>query len=341
MPLTIAGLSDWDCFVTTSTSNSEGEGRSQPNVAARMGAYLAEHIFEGVALVFTMAAALNYAVGRSYLDGWAETAGVPSMMFQPDLYDTMLAGVRLQSVWRTVAVVIVVSVLYLWLNVVGPDWWTGRHSVATRRRQRQDGCDQLGLRRRYARAARWASKGVPAEHYDAIIERSRWRVLGRRGVCRVARNARRTRSAKPPRLITLAVILTGSVTLIAAGVYTLFLTMLLDPAKTDGARAFAKVYTAVTGHIPYQYPATVVSKSALQNWACEGRSDLSQYRSVLLADPEVQGAQKEVLYLLQGFGSTFVLLGEKGSVIRSFGDAPFNLPESPARPLSALAKACK
>ncbi|MBC8723578.1 hypothetical protein F6X37_18915 [Paraburkholderia sp. 31.1] len=322
-------------------NNSEGQRYSQRNVAARMGAYIAEHVFEGVALVFTVAAALNYAVGRSYLDGWAETAGVPGMMFQPDLYDTMLAGVRLESVWRIAAVVVVLSVLYLWLNVVASDWWPGRRSSAKRRRQRQDGYDQLGLRRRYAWAARRASVGVPAEQYDAVIERSRWRALGHRGLRRMERAARPARRVTPPRLITLVAILVGAITLIAASVYVLFRNTLIDPAKADGARDFVKVYAAVTGHIPYQYFASTVSKETLQNWACEGRLALSQYRSVMLADSDAPNVKKEAFYLLQGYGSTFVLLGEKGSMIRSFGDAPFNLPESSTRPLSPLAKGCE
>ena len=75
-----------------------------------MWAYLSEHVFEGAALVFSTTAALSYAVGRSYLDGWAEVAGVPGMMFRPDLYDTILAGAQLQSVWRTAAFMVVLSI---------------------------------------------------------------------------------------------------------------------------------------------------------------------------------------------------------------------------------------
>jgi hypothetical protein len=156
--------------------------------------------------------------------------------------------------------------------------------------------------------------------------------------------ARKTSSkgtAKRLRPITLTLILTVSVTLFATGIYLLLQLVLLSPARADGARAFVKTYAAVTGHIPYQYFPAKVASATLQTWACEGRSMLSQYRTVALADPDAPGSAREPFYLLQGFGSTFVLLGEKGSVIRSFGDAPFNLPESPSRPLSDLAKACK
>ncbi|UZF15500.1 hypothetical protein [Ralstonia pseudosolanacearum] len=306
-----------------------------------MWAYLTEHVFEGVALVFSVTAALSYAVGRSHLDGWAEVAGVPGMMFRPDLYDTILAGAQLQSVWRTAAFVIVLSTLYLWANVVVPEWWAGRLPNVKRRRRWQDGCDQLGLRRRFAYAARSASEGVSPERRAAVIERTRWRILGRRGLRRMAQKATSKGAAKQLRPITVTLVLTVSITLVATGVYVLLQFVLLGPAKTDGARAFVKAYAAVTGHIPYQYVSSSVSKATLQTWACEGRSMLSQYRTVALADPDVSGSLREPFYLLQGFGSTFVLLGERGSAIRSFGDAPFNLPESPIRPLSALAKACK
>ncbi|CAN7194965.1 hypothetical protein LJR230_000462 [Trinickia sp. LjRoot230] len=328
------------------TRTFESLVQQPPKTGTRMWAYLTEHIFEGIALVFTATAALSYAVGRSYLDGWAEVAGVPGMMFRPDLYDTILAGVKLQSVWRTAAFVFVFATLYLWANVVVPDWWAGRAASVRRRRQRQDGCDHLRLRQRFAHAARAAGRGVPPEQRAVLAARLRWRILGRRGVRRLAMRRSPARAARPLRPITLTLVLIVSVTLLAACVYSLLQGLVLGPARADGARAFVKAYAAVTGHIPYQYDARAVSIRKLQTWACEGKSMLSAYRSVALADPRSAGNTDppnatEPFYLLQGLGSTFLLLGEKGSIIRSFGDGPFDLPESQARPLSALAKACR
>ena len=57
---------------------------------------------------------------------------------------------------------------YLWANVVVPEWWAGRLSNVKRRRRLQDGCSHLGLRRRFAYAARSASKGVPLEERGAV-----------------------------------------------------------------------------------------------------------------------------------------------------------------------------
>lgn len=328
------------------TRTFESPVQQPPKTGTRMWTYLTEHIFEGIALVFTATAALSYAVGRSYLDGWAEVAGVPGMMFRPDLYDTILAGVKLQSVWRTAAFVFVFSMLYLWVHVVVPDWWAGRAASIRRRRQRQDGCDHLRLRRRFAHAARAAGRGVPPEQRAALTARLRWRILGRRGIRRLAMRRLPARAAKPLRPITRVLTLILSVTLLAACVYSMLQGLLLGPARADGARAFVKAYTAVTGHIPYQYDARAVSMRKLQTWACEGKAMLSAYRSVALADPRSPGdtdspKANEPFYLLQGLGSTFLLLSEKGSIIRSFGDGPFDLPESQARPLSALAKACR
>ena len=197
---------------------------------------------------------------------------------------------------------------YLWANVVVPEWWAGRLSNVKRRRRLQDGCSHLGLRRRFAYAARSASKGVPLEERGAVIERSRWKVLGRRGSRRIMRKAAPKGTSKRLRPITLTLVLTVSITLVATGIYGLLEIALLKPAKADGARDFVKTYAAVTGHIPYQYTPSGVSHVTLRTWACEGRSMLSQYRSVTLADPDAPGSLREPFYLLQGFGSTFVLL---------------------------------
>lgn len=161
----------------------------RPSLASRVWAYLSEHVFEGAALVFSTIAALSYAVGHSYLDGWAEMAGIPGMMFRPDLDDTILAGVQLQSVWKTAAFIVVLSIAYIWATVVVPEWWAGRLSNVKRRRRWQDGCSNLALRRRYAYAARSASNGLSLEERSALVERWRWRALGRAVVCVVYRGS--------------------------------------------------------------------------------------------------------------------------------------------------------
>jgi len=316
--------------------NNEDQQRSVP---ARMREYLSTHAFEAVALVLSIGAGLNYAVGRSYLEGWAEMAGIPALMFRMDLYDTILAGAQLESVWRTAALTIVFGILYLWANVVIPDWWNGRLSSIQRRRRRQDGCDHLGVRLRFATDARLLTKGLPLQERDQTPAWLRWKILGRRGTRRVAKSRSRQRGSNRLRPVSLALVLAVIIALIASCVYVGVKFALLTPAATDGAQQYAKLYVAVTGHFPYQYEGATISARRLKTWACEGRAMLSRYRSVELK-PSEEGGQKDVFYVLQGFDSTFILLSQNGSAIRSFGDSSFSLHESRLRPLSGLARVC-
>ncbi|SOY78687.1 conserved hypothetical protein [Cupriavidus taiwanensis] len=325
-----------------------------------MFSYVGEHLFEAAALVLTCSAGLSYAVGRSFLDGWAVVAGAPSLLYRADFYDTILAGVQLHSVWRTAAIVIVLAMAYLWTIIVVPDWWNGRISSIRRRRRWQDGWDHLGVRVRFALEAKRARRGVPPRDRSEIPEVRRWQMLGRRGLRRTVRSAIPKKAETRPRLVTLVFVLTFSVASSATGTYLLIQWFLLKPARADGAQNAIKAYVAVTGHVPYQFEREVTDaiRTALPEWACEGRQILSQYRSVTLLDdgvedaleskrppeggdsPENEKRASSTYYVLQGADKTFVLLGSKGSVIRSFGDGPFSLPESSIRPLSALAENC-
>ncbi|KVL65437.1 hypothetical protein WJ50_10800 [Burkholderia ubonensis] len=65
---------------------------SAPSVGQRVGHYVAAHVFEASALALTLVTGLAYVVGRSYLNGWEEAAGVPGLMFRRDLSDVMLGG---------------------------------------------------------------------------------------------------------------------------------------------------------------------------------------------------------------------------------------------------------
>jgi hypothetical protein len=103
---------------------------------------------------------------------------------------------------------------------------------------------------------------------------------------------------------------------------------------------YAKVYLAVTGRIPYNFSPTDLTAAERHLWACEGRQILSQFRAVSVALDSGLPERTEVFYVVQGVDKMFVLLGENGSVLRSFGDGPFSLQESPVRPLADIAKNC-
>ncbi|MCO5413499.1 hypothetical protein [Ralstonia mojiangensis] len=297
-------------------------------------------MFEGIAVAFTIFGTLSYAIGRTLLDAWAETAGIPVTVLHTDFYDTMLIGAQRPIIWRTAAILIVVSVAYVWASAVIPDWWAKRNATIRRKRRRQDGRDHLGVRQRFATEARLSTKGVPVVLRSSNTEWLRWKVLGLRGRHRKALLEAPKVPAKPVRRITQALFLTIFATVCLGGIYFLVRVVFLKPAMADGAQSFAKVYVAVTGHIPYQYTATSISADRLKSWACEGVPMLATYRTVELPVESDSSGKKEVFYVLQGAGSTFVLLGQNGSSLRSFGDNPFNLPESQARPLSTLAQTC-
>lgn len=324
-----------------------------------MFSYVGSHLFESIALLLTCGAGLSYAVGRSYLDGWAEVAGVPTLLFRADFYDTILAGVQLHRVWRTAVIVIVLAIAYFWAVSTIVDWWAGRTASIRCRRQWGDGWDHLRLRARFAKAAREAAKGVSPDLRKDIPEISRWQVLGRRGKCRSESASPTKRRSGRLRIGTLYLVLTISFATSVTATYFLILTLLLKPATSDGARIAVKMYVAVTGHIPYQYENERgdISGDVMRAWACEGRHILSQYRAVTLAEdftyedggsgesvddlhPE-RRHRRETYYVLEGVDKTFALLGKEGSVIRSFGDRPFSLRESSIRPISELAQNCR
>lgn len=308
-----------------------------------MAIYLGDHLFEAVALLATCAAALNYAVGRSYLDGWAQAAGIPSALFQSDLYEAIFTGVKLRRIWLTVGLVTMLGTAYIWIGAVLPDWWARRRSRATLRskvsRMRlARGWGQRGLRARFVGAALVARGRIDGDlDRGALPEVLRWRALGPRGQQKL--NAR-SAPWKPPHVMTVVLVMVIALSGTVAGTYKLVQDQLLVPARNDGIRSYAKTYLAVTGHLPYQFGPMTLSVEDQKDWACEGRSILSQFRAVkLLAE---NGAEHgyETFYVVQGADKIFVLLGEGGSVLRSFGDGPFSLRESAMRPLAKIAQSC-
>lgn len=65
----------------TSAVDSREEASSF-TVLRAVATYILTHLFQIVALVLTCATALNYAFGRSFLDGWSQAAEVPSTYFR-------------------------------------------------------------------------------------------------------------------------------------------------------------------------------------------------------------------------------------------------------------------
>ncbi len=309
-----------------------------------MAIYLGDHLFEAVALLVTCAAALNYAVGRSYLDGWAQAAGIPSALFQSDLYEAIFTGVKLGRIWLAVGLVVLLGTAYVWIGAVLPDWWARRRSRATLRSKVSrlrlaPGWGQRGLRARFAGAAVAARKSIDGEDRDreTLPEVLRWRALGPRGQKKL--NVR-SPSWTPPRVMTVVLLMVIALSSIVAGTYKLVQNTLLAPARNDGIRSYAKIYLAVTGRLPYQFGPMTLPEADQKEWACEGRSILSQYRAVKLRAENETEPGYETFYVVQGADKIFVLLGEDGSVLRSFGDGPFSLRESATRPLAKVAQNC-
>lgn len=290
-------------------------------VIRRVATYLASHLFEAIALVFTCATALNYVFGRSYLDGWAQAAGVPANLFARDLYDAIFAGVQLRVVWFRVGLGAILLTAYLWIVTLLPVWWEDRRSSARGRyeiahwKQRHLTWKRIGFRARLV--ARWRSLR-PAYGQEQMTKGERpWRF---------------------PHAMTIILFLVIPLIGLSAALYKLADDFLLKEARREGIRSYAKTYLSVTGRLPYQFGAMTLPAADLKEWACEGRSILSNFRAVTLRSED--SPSLETFYVLQGADKTFVLLGKDGSTLRSFGDARFSLKESPTRPLADVAKSC-
>lgn len=301
-----------------------------------IAAYIGDHLIEAVALFATLAAALSYAVGRSYLDGWAQAAGIPPSLFQSDVHEAILTGVKLPRVWLSASIGMGIGFI---VCAFAPKWWESRRRNWTLRDKavrmgQASGWGQSGLRFRLAGQA-YLVRNHPDEATN--IEYRRWQALGPR---RVRMTAAGKHERRVSHLVIAVSVAAVGMTSTFVSVYKLLDTSFIAPARQEGINRYAKVYLAVTGHLPYQFGRSPLSAIEQREWACEGRSMLSQYRAVTLA-PDMGAAEPpETFYVIQGIDRLFVLLGEKGSVLRSFGDGPFVLKESSTRLYSSIAKDC-
>ncbi|WP_232448055.1 hypothetical protein [Burkholderia ubonensis] len=329
-------------------SASTGTDDSTPSIGRRVGRYFAAHIFEAIALSLSLVTGLAYVIGRSYLNGWEEAAGIPGLMFRRDLSDVMLAGATVSRVWMMPLLFFLAPVLIVWLLATVPAWlgtrWPFVRLKSCYRRTRRvlrSGVDQIELRHRFAAAARAATRGVAPQARFECNAWWRWKVLGPRGPVLAERDPV-VRSHRTMQRITLVMLLAVVPTEGVLTGYTLFVKAFLDEPRLLGREDFAKIYLAVTGRVPYQYDGDrSLSAQELQDWACEGRKMLWQYRAVTLTHSANPAVPDATYYLLQGVDHTFMLLGEAGSIIRSLGNAPFLMAESKSRPLSPLAQGCK
>ncbi|MCR4469813.1 MULTISPECIES: hypothetical protein [unclassified Burkholderia] len=332
---------------STSSPTSPDAADSIRSIGQRVGNYVAAHLFEASALALTLVTGLAYVVGRSYLNGWEEAAGVPGLMFRRDLSDVMLAGATVARVWMMPVLSAVAPFLIMWVMATVPEWMMARWPFLPlkrwcrrARRVYRSGIDQIGLRQRYAVAAYIATRGLEPQARRASEVWWRWKVLG----ARHGRTAEREHVVRPRRAmrrVTFVMLLAVVTAESALFGYTFFVSAFLDEPRRLGRENFAKIYLAVTGRVPYQYGDQPRAAQELQAWACEGRAMLSYYRAVILSNSAESSKSDATYYLLQGADHTFMLLGEAGSVIRSLGDAPFSISESSARPLSHRARRCE
>ena len=111
--MTNASLSNIE---SVETPDTPGAADSAASIGQRAGHYVAAHVFEASALALTLITGLAYVVGRSYLNGWEEAAGVPGLMFRRDLSDVMLGGATVARVWMTPVLLAVAPFLIMWVN---------------------------------------------------------------------------------------------------------------------------------------------------------------------------------------------------------------------------------
>ncbi len=171
-PRPITSVTTTPAPITTSSEASAAQG---------IASYIGDHLIEAVALFATLAAALSYAVGRSFLDGWAQAAGIPPSLFQSDVHDAILTGVKLPRVWLSACIGMGIGII---VCVVTPKWWESQRRDWTLRDKavrmgQANGWGQSGLRLRLAGQA-----FLVRNHSDEAtnIEYRRWQTLGPRRV---------------------------------------------------------------------------------------------------------------------------------------------------------------
>lgn len=297
-------------------------------------AFIRRHFFEIAALAIPLIGIVGFAAGTSFIDGWNKAAGISSGLFPVGVNETILLGLKLERPWEYSAGLVAFVVAYLYLTEMLSEWerakW-GRESYLLRRK-----------RKKLATAAKAMRKLVGIQERRSNPSNREWKNLGPRRRWGVLDNRKNWKSKRWQRFFIRAIAL--PLFLFAIGITIFFILFLkisiLDEARSEGVRAYAQIYIAVTGKLPLNFNDKM-TEPELREFACQGRERLWEYRSAISASPDQEAKEKGQAYIIHSTDKLFFTIDQSGSSLHSYGDAAFSLRESSNRPSSAITKHCK
>ncbi|MFJ7565540.1 hypothetical protein ACIQW9_01085 [Herminiimonas sp. NPDC097707] len=279
----------------------------------------------------------GYAAGKSFNDGWARAAGIPTALFPSDTYELVLQGLSLKTPWLYVAVGIVMLIV-IFSSIFFLDTFQERRNNLIRHRRKA----YESYWSRYNRNSRAKKARV---EYPKGIAFEKWRALGSRGHWIKVKNMQILRAQRvfPYTKIAASLFLQLAAIAILVIFYFFIKNIIMRPASTEGAQEYIGMYAAVTGKRPSQFSISDIEPYFLKELACKGRNELRKYRTVKIATEKNEASLPSSdtgNYVLKGTDKIFLLLNTSGSTVRSFGGNSFDLKESDLRPISDIVKSC-
>lgn len=289
--------------------------------------WLIKHGFSVVVGSGGLLTAACYAIGRAELIGWYNEAGIPELTFVWAFQDSVLNGFLSVEAWaRFLGLALPVSMYFALPFVVGELF----KPMAKRRlelKERGESFDRLGLRKRFASAARNARRS----NVHAEAATARWRLLGKRGVFR----RQKLSGTVSPMTRALAVAATGVLMFVMLGmVYVVGAYTLVIKQYENGKLRFRMEYLAATGHLPPPRQVGPGARSVRADKASDmpttaqikqSEIALRDYRLVQLFSlgDDVARRPLDCGWLIQNSGSKVLILGSTGLHMRDFGDHGF------------------
>jgi len=206
--------------------------------------WLREHWAQLAIWLASVATAACYLIGRAWLLGWYDAAGVPALMFTWSAQDIVIRGLADASTWLVIALGLFGAMVYFMLLDLGSQQ-ISRFSKKIARRLRGEGWSRLSLRRRFASSARKARLQGAA---DASVLSARWRTLGKRGAAQLV-EAKKKRAKWEPKGSVIFGLIGISLLVGGFGLYMLVL-LLYNRPYGEGVRAYRLQYAAATGQWP-------------------------------------------------------------------------------------------
>ncbi len=299
-------------------------------MSARIGKFVLRHIFQALAIAITLIGTLGYAAGKSFSNGWYQTAGVPPSLFPLDAYETVFQGFNVTSPWKWAGILLVWCVVVIALFALYETWQTERGEILRNKRKAFESCRSRKVRMKIALAARNESpRGNLHAKWKALSPRGKWVEDKRR------RDQLFLKYSPYLRIIGFFLMVFG---LIIAASITMWIVkaVIIKEANAEGVRQYIGIYAAITGKLPSQFRQASMPLEQLQEYVCVGRKELWKYRVFSLRKSP---SDSDYAYLLRATEKFIFLLNTEGSDLRHATEE-FNFKESLHRPINAIAEKC-